>query len=231
MLGIEPLTPTIVKIGGTIVSNAPKGFKYIKSLLTGKTIIVVGQERAGKTTFLEYFRYGFFEDEKHTEKTWDVTPSARFDVKLGRNEILEISVKTVIDVPGQIGAVFQAKEIFQQKPHAILVFMDITRPLKPSSEWLREFCKRLETYWRANKHQRNRVKSIVLVLNKTDKTEAKTVESRRKAYQKILDAELKEARGAMTSEISVVPTVMVNNSEGTKSADGLIAHLAKALVK
>ena len=231
MSGLEPFTPTIVKIGGTIISNAPKGFKYIKSLLTGKTIIIVGQERAGKTTFLEYFQYGFFEDEKHTEKTYDITPSARFDVKLGRNEILEISVKTVIDVPGQIGAVFQAKEIYAQKPHAILVFMDINRPLKPAGEWLTEFCKRLETYWRANKHKSNRVKSIILVLNKTDKTNAKTVESRKKAFQKILDAELRDARGTMTGEILVVPTVMVNNAEGTKSADGLINHLAKALVK
>ena len=231
MAGLEPFTPTIVKLSGTIISNIPKGFKYIKSLLTGKTIIIVGQERAGKTTFLDYFQYGFFEDEKDTEKTWDIAPTARFDVKLGRNEILEISVKTVIDVPGQIGANFQAKEIYRQKPHAILVFMDINRPLKDSSEWLTEFCRRLETYWRTNKRAGNRVKSIVLVLNKTDKTDAKTIESRKKAFKKILDAELKEARGGMTGEISVVPTVMVNNAEGTKSADGLIAHLAKGLVK
>lgn len=231
MTGIEPFAPTIVKIGGTIISNAPKGFKYIKSLLTGKTIIVVGQERAGKTTFLDYFQYGFFEDEKDTEKTWDVTPSVRFDVKLGRNEILEISVKTVIDVPGQVGAVFQAKEIYEQKPHAILVFIDINRPLKSTSEWLTEFCKRLETYWRVNKHNRNRVKSIILVLNKTDKTNTKVIESRKKAFQKILNAELKEARGSMLEEISVIPTIMINNPNGTKSADSLIAHLAKALVK
>lgn len=231
MSGIEPFAPTIVKLGGTIISQAPKGFKYIKSLLTGKTIIIVGQERAGKTTFLDYFQYGFFEDEKDTSKTYDITPSVRFDVKLGRNEILEISVKTVIDVPGQAGAVLQAKEIYKQKPHAILIFIDVNRPLKPSSEWLVEFCKRLETYWRTNKHKGNRVKSIILVLNKKDKTNAKIIESRKKAFQKILNAELKEAKGSMMDDVVVIPTAMVNNPDGTKSADGLIAHLAKALVK
>ncbi|MGI9055503.1 MAG: hypothetical protein ACR2F2_06845, partial [Pyrinomonadaceae bacterium] len=206
MSGIEPFAPTIVKLGGTIISQAPKGFKYIKSLLTGKTIIIVGQERAGKTTFLEYFQYGFFEDEKDTSKTYDVTPSVRFDVKLGRNETLELSVKTVIDVPGQIGAIFQAKEIYNQKPHAILIFMDINRPLKTSKEWLTEFCKRLETYWRANKGKKNRVKGIILVLNKKDKTDAKTMEARKKAFHKIIDTELKESKGKMLDEILVIPT-------------------------
>jgi ABC-type uncharacterized transport system ATPase subunit len=148
--GIEPFTPTIVKLSGAIISNAPKGFKYIKSLLFGKTVLIVGQERAGKTTFLDYFQYGFFEDEKDTHKTYDISPSVRFDVKLGRNEILEISVKTVVDVPGDIGANFQAKEIFERKPHAVLIFLDLARPQKESSVWLTEFCKRLETYWRVN---------------------------------------------------------------------------------
>lgn len=231
MTGIEPFTPTIVKLGGTIISQAPKGLKYIKSLLTGKTIIIVGQERAGKTTFLEYFQYGFFEDEKDTSETYDITPSVRFDVKLGRNETLELSVKTVIDVPGQIGANFQAKEIYEQKPHAILIFIDVDRPLKSSKEWLTNFCRRLETYWRANNNKKNRVKSIILVLNKKDKTDAKTIEARKKGFQKIIDVELKESKGNMLDEISVIPTVMVNNQEGTKSADQLITHLAKALIK
>lgn len=231
MTGIEPFAPTIVRIGGTIISQAPKGLKYIKSLLTGKTIIIVGQKRAGKTTFLDYFQYGFFEDEKHTAKTQESTPSVRFDIKLGRNEILEISIKTAVDVAGQNPPSFQAKEIFDLKPHAILIFIDLTCPLKKSGEWLTEFCGRLETHWRVNKNKRNRVKSIILVLNKTDKTDAKTVESKMKAFQKIINAELKEARGKMLDEIAVIPTVMVNNPNGTNSADSLIAHLAKTLVK
>lgn len=231
MTGIEPFAPTIVKVGGTIISQAPKGLKYIKSLFTGKTIIIVGQKRAGKSTFIDYFQYGFFEDEKETAKTYLSTPSVRFDIKLGRNETLEISIKTAVDVAGQNSPSFQAKEIFDLKPHAILIFLDLTCPAKPAGEWLAEFCERLETYWRANKSKRNRVKSIILVLNKKDKTDAKTVETRTKAFLKILNSELKEARGKMLDEITIVPTVMVNNADGTKSADSLITHLAKALIK
>lgn len=231
MTGIEPFAPTIVKVGGTIISQAPTGLKYIKSLLTGKTIIIVGQKRAGKSTFIDYFQYGFFEDEQQRSKTQEVTPSVRFDVKLGKNETLEFSIKTVIDVAGQIPPHFQAKEIFAKKPHAILIFMDLSNSLKSSSEWLTEFCQRLETFWRVNKQKRNRVKSIILVLNKTDKVDKKTVEARVNAFNKIINSELKEARGKMLDEIAVMPTVMVTNLNGTKSTDSLIRHLAKLLVR
>jgi GTPase SAR1 family protein len=231
MSGIESLAPTIVKLGGAIISKAPTGLKYVKSLFVGKTVVIVGQERSGKTTFLEYFQFGFFEDEKDSDKTYDISPSVRFDVKLGRNETLELSIKTVVDIPGQLGANFQAKEIFERKPHAFLIFLDLTRPQKDLSIWLSEFCKRLETYWRVNKSKRNRVKSIILVLNKTDKVDNKTVTARKNALRKIIDLELRDARGKMTSEIAVIPTVMVNNPNGTKSADSLITHLAKYLVK
>lgn len=234
---IESSVPTLVKVGVTVVQSvAPKGFELIKSWWKGKTILIVGQDRAGKTTFIDYFQHGLFEDEKDTSKTYEVSPSARFNVKLGKSETLELSVKTAVDVPGQIGAVAHADLVFESNPHAVLIFIDLTRPIRGDSnrasiEWLTDFCKRLETKWRINKHTRNRVKSIIVVLSKRDKVNAKTVESRKKTFQKILGAELKDGRGQMLNEIAIIPCVLVNNSDGTKSVDSLISHLAKALIK
>jgi GTP-binding protein EngB required for normal cell division len=73
--------------------------------------------------------------------------------------------------------------------------------------------------------------NITLVLNKSDKVDSKTITARKNNFRKIIDAELKEARGKMLDEIAIISTVMVNNPDGTKSADSLITHLAKALVK
>jgi len=110
----------LLKVGVAVIQRAaPKGISLIKAWFKGKLVIVVGQARAGKTTFLDYLQYGFFSDEKETFKTDVITPSARFDVKLGRNAELELSVQSVVDVPGQPGATFHADLIHKRKPHAV----------------------------------------------------------------------------------------------------------------
>jgi GTPase SAR1 family protein len=232
MTGIEPYLPTLVKLGGTIiVRSVPTGLEYLQSFWKGKTILIVGQSRAGKTTFLEYFQYGLFEDEKETQRTYEETPTARFNVKLGRDQSLEIIVKKTIDIDGHSAPFQQAKLIIEQKPHALLIFMDATLPLKTSTDWLTEFCKKLESHWRVKGIKKNRIKSIVLVLNKKDKVEAKTMSAKTKSFKKILDSELKDSRGKMLDDVVIITTVMVNNPDGTKSADGLISSLAKSLIK
>jgi GTPase SAR1 family protein len=71
----------------------PSGIALVKSWLKGKEIIVVGQGRAGKTTFINYFPYGLFEDERDTFKTVDVNPSARFNVRLEGTRRLRLVLK------------------------------------------------------------------------------------------------------------------------------------------
>lgn len=230
MTGLEPYIGTMVKVGGAIVVKIPRGIEIIKSWWKGKTILIIGQERAGKTTFLDYFHHGLWGDERETIRTSRDLPTARFNVKLGRNESLEICITTAIDTAGQAPQFQQAEKVFEKNPHGLLIFMDLTKPLKPSSEWLTELCRRIENHWRANKRKKNKIQSIILVLNKKDKVDAKTIDARKKAFQKILNAELKDARGKMIDDIVIVPTVMVTNPDNTKTVDSLIADLAKALI-
>lgn len=236
MAGIET-GATLLKVGVTMMERVvPGGIALLKSWIKGKEIIVVGQARAGKTTFIDYLQYGLFQDEKDTGKTLDVTPSARFNVKMGRDAALELIVRAVVDVPGQGGPVQQAKLVFDKRPHAVIIFSDLTRPLKGVSEqasgiWLQEFCRALESRWRADRKRKNRIRSIILVANKYDKVDEKKLSSCKDFYRKILDAELREARGRMLDEIAITPCVLVTNPDGTKTVDGVIAHLAKALVR
>lgn len=236
MAGIET-GATLLKVGVTMIQRAaPSGIALLKSWFKGKEILIVGQKRAGKTTFIDYLQYGLFEDEKDTELTKLITPSARFNVKLGRDAALELTVKSVIDVPGQIGPVEHAQQAFQRRPHAVVIFTDLTQPLRGKSElasaiWVQSFCRRLEELWRASKKRNNRVRSIILVMNKWDKVDEKKVASCKQAFRKIVNAELRGARGQMLSDIAIVPCTLVNNPEGSKAVDSLIAHLAKALAR
>jgi hypothetical protein len=55
------------------------------------------------------------------------------------------------------------------------------------------------------------------------------VERWKKAFRKILDSELRDALGQMTSRVEIMPCVLVTNPEGPKAVDSIITHLAKAL--
>ena len=228
---------TLLKVGVALIQRAaPTGLALLRSWLKGKEVMVVGQPRAGETTFIDYLQYGLFEDEKETEKTENVTPSARFSIKLGRDAALELSIKSVVDLPGQFGAVYQARLAAENRPHAIVIFTDLTRPLRGDSDraaaaWLQEFCRTLERHWRIQRRQHNRVKSIILVLNKRDKVDEKTVAQRKAIFRKILDVELREACGQMLEEVAIMPCTLVNNPDGTKAVDSVIAHLAKTLAR
>jgi hypothetical protein len=96
---------------------------------------------------------------------------------------------------------------------------------------LREFCKRLETKWRASGKKNKKLRSVIVVLNKRDKATSEKERQCREAFRKIIDAELREARGSMMADIIYLPCVLVTNPEGPKAVTKLITKLAKALAK
>ena len=235
MTGVET-GATILKVGVAVIERAaPTGMEIVRSWLTGKQVVVVGPPRAGKSTFIDYLHYGLFEDEKDTSKTIDITATARFNVKIGRDSALQLLVSRAIDVPGQIGPVWQADVVFHTRPHAVLLMVDLSAPLDGTAEqatasWLEAYCKRLEAQWRAKGKRGNRTKTMIVIMNKADKVEASVIETHRKRYREIIDTQLRDARGKMLEDIAILPCVTVNNPNGTKSVDAVISHLAKALV-
>ncbi len=229
-------TGAAIKAGvDVIVRVVPKGFEWIKSWWLGKEFLIVGQARAGKTTFREYFQYGLFEDIKDTPETADIESSERFDVGIGRNSALQLIISSAVDIPGQVGAVAHANLVFDRNPHALIIVLDLTTPLqgKPdraSAAWLTRFCKRLEVKWRVNRKRSNRLKSIILVMNKADKVQSQTIDARKQVYLKIIEAELQDARGRV-EDIPIMPCCIVSNPEGTKMVDAVISQLARAFAR
>jgi GTPase SAR1 family protein len=233
MTGAEPFLGPAVEIGLWAV---PKGFALVRSWWAGKEILVIGQARAGKTTFRDYLQYGLFEDAKDTAETPDIEPTDRFDVGIGRDAALKLIVSTAVDCPGQVGAVEHANLAFERNPHALIIVLDLTTPLlgepdRASASWLTRFCKRYEAMWRVNRKRRNRIKSIIVVMNKVDRMDQATVENHKQEYRRIVDTELRDARGTMIAEIAVLPCSVVTNPQEKKLVDGVIAHLAKGLAK
>ncbi|MGJ7483722.1 GTPase domain-containing protein [Variovorax sp. LT2P21] len=236
MTGAEAI-PIALKVGAVAVQRmAPTGLSLIKSLFRGKEILVLGQPRAGKTTFVEYLQYGLFEDERHTHKTTDQTATPRFNVKLGRDQSLELIVKSAIDIPGQWGPVQHADVAFERNPHAIVLMLDATSPTGRKNEasastWLTDFCKRLERNWQEEESKRSKLKLLVILMNKVDKVTNEQTETLREVLAEIAESKLNRARAKMKEDTSVIPCCGVTNVEGTKYLDSAIAHIAKHLAK
>lgn len=232
---IEPASSaTVLKVGMTVLERAaPKGLSYVQSLLKGRRILVVGQERAGKTTFIDYFHYGLFEEESHTSKTRAVNKSARFDIKVGKTEALELKVSTVVDVPGQVGPVMHAQLVSSTKPHAVIVTLDLTRPLaadgpEGSIWWLSEFTKQLERDCLARPSVRALPKCLMLMLTKADKVTQEEIDLKRTALLKICQSHLRKSAAKVNGDIAAKSCILVTNSKGTQSVDAVISHLARS---
>jgi GTPase SAR1 family protein len=229
MTGAEFVGPGLEVAGWAI----PKGFALARSWWIGKEILIIGQPRAGKTTFRDYLQYGLFEATKETEETPEIEPSDRFDVGSIGNGTLRLVVSSAVDVPGQVGAVAQANWAFERNPHALIVFLDLTTPLdgepdRASGAWLLRFCKRYESKWRVDRKRNNRLNSIIVVMNKADKVDEPTIAVHAKAYRDTVERELKDAKGRMSNGVATMPCSVVENPKGTKLVDSVIAQLAKA---
>lgn len=238
MIGTESVAgPIAVRVGVAIIQRlAPSGITLVKSWLKGKEILVVGQSRAGKTTFIDYLQYGLFEAEKHTEKTTDHVYSPRFNIKIGRDSALELFVKRTVDIPGQWGAVKHADIAFDRNPHVLVVMVDATAPLRANDDrsasmWLKEFIKRLELKWRIKKTRSNRMKVMVVLMNKSDKANSGKLANLEQRIRQILDAEFREGRGKMKEDVAIMQSCMVINPKKTQEVDSVISFIAKALAK
>jgi hypothetical protein len=64
--------------------------------------------------------------------------------------------------------------------------------------------------------------TMLVMVNKSDKVSAEVIEANKQEYRKILDAELRDARGRMLEDIVILPAVAVSNPNGTKSLDSVI---------
>ena len=235
MTGLEPLgaaaAGALVKV--VLERGAPTGFGIISSLLHGKTIMVVGPSRSGKTTFISYFQFGIFQDTQETEKTYHPVESPRFNLRLGPNRTLDVTVKTVVDLPGQYPDL--SKEVFEHRPHALVIILDMSAPQsdpndpRSSAIWLEEFCNKLDQRWHGQKAQRNRLRSVILAMNKIDLVDPQMVDDYEKEYRAIIKRSFRAARGPLLGDVHFKKSIMVENPNGTKLVDAILVDMAQSL--
>lgn len=74
----------ILKLIVELVKKAsPEGLARITNFLSGKTLLILGPSRAGKSTLVDYLEHGELEAEAPTERTREETPTTSFAVHTG----------------------------------------------------------------------------------------------------------------------------------------------------
>ena len=202
--------------------------------LTGHEVLILGPARAGKTSFVDYLRYGVLEPEQETEKTLDVETTATFRVKIGRDASLELRVKRAVDVAGQVGPIEHARIAEKRRPHALIVLLDLSAPITGTSDrasgpWLIEFCKYLDEGLRMNTAMRKRLRTIIFVANKRDTQTGDSATKRIEGFRKIIKRHLSTSLATKVDSIPIMPCSLIQCDDAVSFADAVIVRLAKAL--
>ncbi|MBV8894404.1 MAG: hypothetical protein JO266_20920 [Acidobacteria bacterium] len=225
-----------LKVGVQLITRvAPTGMAWVTTWLRGKKILIVGQPRAGKTSFVDYFQYGTFATPNiPTDRTTKIVKTAGFRVVAGKNERLQIQIKHAIDTIGQVRPGEHAENFAYFKPHALIVMLDLTSNWEGDNEYsgkyyLQEFSSNLSEKLRERRPLRKVLSSIVLVLNKKDLVSQTTISDWTTNSRTIMDHTLESGFGPRTRSVRIIPCSLIQAHDNGESADHIIQHLALSL--
>jgi signal recognition particle receptor subunit beta len=224
---VETASVAIAKL--VIERGAPAGVERLSTYFKGKTIMIVGPVASGKTTFLNYLQAEVFLPAHGHVTTLAPDETKPYQVSIGTNQSVKVTVKTTVDMPGQYTATQLANAAVAKRPHAFVIVLDLTNADSPG--WFEEFCIRLDQGWQNARRRRNRLRSVVVALNKTDLVDDPTISDQETRYREIASRHWTAARGPHMDDVVFMPSVMVQNPAGASSVDAIVVRLVKALEK
>lgn len=202
----------------------------------GKKVIVVGPPGAGKSTFMDYLHYGVFDPAQSPEVTVRPRTAKNFKFTLGRKKSLVASIKRALDMPGQPDPRWVAEEVFRERPHALIVVLDATAPTDDEADprstaiWLRKFSRAAEQMARETRGKRNRLRTVVVALNKIDRVSEPELQTREARCQEVLDDWRAGGPGAAPPRILRCISVCVpGRTDGTSWIDAVLSDVAIGL--
>lgn len=233
MTGVET-GAVALEVALTLMKRIPSsGLASITDFVAGKEILVLGPPRAGKSSFVQFVQHGILQPETSTPKTYEIDKTATFRISMGRNESLQLRLRRVVDVPGHIGSVAQAKLVAERKPQAVVVMLDVTGPHAgrhpdATRNWVTSFFTRLEELMDRDSSVGKRLTALVVVLNKVDKADPSKFTSALSRLEKLVQRNCRHTQ-ASVEHIPILPGILVANPEHSKLADSILVTLAKSL--
>jgi GTPase SAR1 family protein len=219
-----------------VVELAKPGVARLRMFVKGKKVIVVGPPGAGKSTFMDYLRYEVFDPEQSPEVTIRPRTAKNFKFALGRRDSLVASIKCALDMPGQPDPRWVAEEVFRERPHALIVILDSTAPTDDKDDqrstaiWLRRFSKAAEQMAREMRGKRNRLRTVVVALNKADKASEQELQTKEARCKEVLEDWRAGGVGAAPPRVLRCISVSVpGRTDGTNWINAVLSDVAIGL--
>ena len=208
----------------------PGGIAWVKSMTMGKTLIVLGPERSGKTSFIDYLLTGSLRPEGVVTKTHEIEHLRHIQISVGDHENANIQIKTAMDVPGVLVEAMQAWLLKDKAPDYLILVFDLSMPAVSFNNWLGEFTHTLQTHLlNTPKGVRimNHLAGVLVILNKRDKVSPSVWQRRKRKVGVLLETPLNSALD-QPLRVDIVPGILVEQDKGDQYARSAVATMAKA---
>jgi GTPase SAR1 family protein len=225
---IDPLTTALEKeLAKVVITGAASVLDSARKWYRSYDLLIVGQERAGKTAFYKFLHSQFLSrDGEQTVPTVDDVNSGIFKFEWTTDSgVLVVELRNVGDRSGQIGPHAHARMFARQRPHLLVIILDIstredTDRLHASyGRWLEYFCtyvaERLMKSPRIARRLRSRLRNVVILLNKADTIPAEQVDAvigeATARIRATLQTRLRNHLGAGVDTFPILPCSIVSN--------------------
>jgi GTPase SAR1 family protein len=224
----DPAGAIVGKVGvGLLRAVAPSAVAWLKTQVVGKTVLFVGPSRSGKTSFINYLRSGAYTDPSDAmPRTQAVKNTGSLQLK-SPNGMVSIDLKKVVDTKGQDFPHDHAELVSKYRPHALCILTDASSDWsatgsnsdKSGRVWLEEFLEGLCEIKQKDSHIFRRLKSFVILVNKSDLTPDSSLQSKRAEQIKlIVKSHLRGGSGRVADMLSVKHLSLLEEHDQGKSA-------------
>ncbi len=240
MTGIDA-APIIAEVTGEVFRLVEPGVsQWIRTALFGKTMLVVGPKKAGKTSLVNYLCNGELGDKDiDPGRTEDITPPVKTVLRINKQS-LELRIKGLRDLPGQWDPDLQAKKAVSVKPHALVVVLDVNAVLEVNSSselgtWLDQFLSEYSAKLSLAKNSAavQRLQEILFVLNKYDELalgqKLGELPSIKKEVKAIVSKHMTAVFGSGSNALPILECILIHNPED-ESLQAVVPKLVRRVV-
>lgn len=233
---VEP-TAIGLKIGVEVLNKlAPTGLAWLKTKVFGKDLLAIGERRAGKSSFIKYLEYGvLLPAGTKTPRTLEVKDTASFQIVIGRNETLRMSVRRATDTRGHDSSIEQARLVGRRHPAILMIFLDASRSWQNDDDdrgikYLKELLDELNVRAATSKRIKRNLMHMCVILNKVDLLDKRQVSSKTKQVKKLLSSYATPHWGPRGNDIAVYPCISIEHKEAVRMLDGIIKQVVVSVV-
>jgi hypothetical protein len=223
------------EIGFEILEKVvPKGFAWVRTKFFGEKIMAIGEPRAGKTSFIRYLAYGLLFPMGPVERTTRERHTVAFEIGIGRDRAMRMSVSKGIDTSGHSEVRDQIRGVVRRKPTILLIFLNGGRPWPDDDEdgigYLTRVLEELNKTCARNDSFAQSLKHVAVVLNKIDLLNDNEVNVRLRKIRECIRAFRSPSFADRADSVAIYKCISVEHDTAKRILDSTIKSIMTEVI-